>query len=76
MIKDSKRTIDWLLKAIKEKVQNEVETVYDEKMKELIKQLNSEKNQIVSGILLDVMKTIKFEQRSEDIVFIIKEIKR
>jgi hypothetical protein len=63
--------IDLLKDAISKSIQQSVEEEFDKKIKEL----QIEKNRIVAGTLLNVMKMVDFQQMGERIIFTVREIK-
>ena len=69
---ENNKLIDLLSKAISDNIQKDVEKEFDNKIKELEKT----KNEIVAGVLLNVMKMVDIEQFGEKIIFTIREIKR
>jgi len=64
-----------LIKYIKQAVQKEVEDEFDKKIKILLEDLNHRKNEIVTGVVLNVMKTVEFESARDMLTIRIKEIK-
>ena len=62
-------------KFIEEGIKKEVEKEFDIMAERMLRDLNSRKNEICSGILLDVMKMTSFQKVGETVVFTIREIK-
>ena len=61
-------------KYIRDGLEKEVGIVFDEKMKILLQELNSRKNEIVSGLVLNIMKTIDYDMFGQTLRIHIKEI--
>ena len=64
-------TLEALKKYIEAGLKEEVEKQFDEQMKVL----NSRKNEVCAGILLNVMQMVEFKQLGDRIIFEIREIK-
>lgn len=61
-------------KYIRDGLEKEVGIVFDEKMKILLQELNSRKNEIVCGLVLNIMKTIEYDMVGQTLRIHIKEI--
>ncbi len=67
--------IDTIKKYIEDGIQIEVEKEFDILKEKLLKDLETKKNEICAGILLNVMKMIDIQQFQDKVVFTIREIK-
>ena len=66
---------DLIEKYIKQGVEKEVGIEFDKKMKILLEELNSRKNEIVCGIVLSIMKTVEYDIAGQTLNIRIREIK-
>lgn len=62
-------------KAISSVLQKNIEEEFDRLKKDLISKLESRKNEIVSGILLGLVKQINFNTAGDSLIVTIREIK-
>jgi hypothetical protein len=76
MIENKQNDGTLLLEYVKRGLQTEVEKEFNRLKENLIKELDSRKNQICAGILLDVMKNVEMNRMGENVTFTIREIKQ
>ena len=70
MAQDLTNIEETIKRAIKERIQSEVEEAFDLKMEEL----NKRKNEIVAGVVLNIMSYVQFEIMGKRMIVEIKEI--
>ena len=65
---------DFLRRAIEKGIADEVSDAYDKLKTELVEKLDRQKDQIVSGICLGIMKHVSMERMGPDLHVVIKKI--
>lgn len=65
-----------IVDGIKNGVQREVERAFDEHMKQLIKELERDKDTICAGIVLNIMKYVQMQTMQENVVITIRKIEQ
>lgn len=60
--------------AVKKAVKYEIEQEYDRNVKELTERLEKQKDIIVSGVLLNLMKHVKMETMGQELVVTIRKL--
>lgn len=67
-------SVDILTQYISRGIELELKDKFDLVLEKLTKDLNTQKNEICAGILLNVMKMVSAQQMGETMVFTVREI--
>lgn len=65
-----------IVQYIHEGIQRQIEREFEIRKDEMIKDLNTRKNEICAGILMDIVKTIDIQSNLDRTVVTIREIKK
>ena len=76
MVTNKANDTDLIGNAIKQAVQRDTEQAYDDMKKKLIEDLDREKDTIVAGVVLNVMKLVNYETVGQNLVITVKKIEK